>query len=277
MDPEEIERAAFPVARRGYDTQSVRAFLHTVAVHYRQALDREVSAPPPPPPPPPSYAEELGDRVATVLQAAAEVADQVKSTAEREAQGIRRAASEEAAEASQAAMRQLEMANEARVVAEREAEAIRAAARSEAQRLELEAREHAAVLESEAREKAARLERTASVNVTAVLAEARTRYERLRAAEQKSAIRLAAVESLARQAREEVTSDGASLTADEIMAGPIEEGKPNAITVSTPGQDSPPAQGGASRTARRPRPTRRVAPLGLAQEEASPRPRRGRA
>lgn len=273
MDPEEIERAAFPVAWRGYDTQSVQAFLHTVATHYRQALDREVSTPPPPP----TYADELGDRVASVLQAAAEVADQVKSAAEREAQEIRRAATEEAAEASQAAMRQLELTNEARVLAEREAEAIRAAARSEAQRLELEAREHAGLLESEAREKAARLERTATVNVTAVLAEARTRYDRLRAAEQKSAIRLAAVESLARQAREEVTSNGANLTSDEIMAGPIEEPKPNAITVSSPEQDAPPAEGVESRTARRPRSTRRVTPLGVAQDEASPRPPKGRA
>lgn len=271
LEPDEIERVDFPITRRGYDTQSVRAFLETVAMQYRQALRQHV-----PPPPPPSSADQLGDRVAVVLNSAAEVAEQVKAAAVREGHEIRTAASEEAAEAVQAAMRQLEMANEARVAAEKEAEAIRAAARFEAGRVEQEAREQAAAVEQEGREKAARLERATNANVAAVLGEARTRYERLRAAEQKAGIRLATVESLVRQAREEVAGGDTSQSADEVMADTVADATPGVITLSATEAESRQADGNTLETPARPRPPRRAAPLGAAGEDVMPRPRRGR-
>ncbi len=205
VEPEEIEQTTFPISKRGYDPESVHQFLAVVAAHYREAVQSPPA--PPPPPPPPSYAEKLGDQVAAIVDYAAQTAEELRARTEREVHALHTAAAEEAAETTQLAMRQLEMANQVTLAAKQEADAIRAAARYDANRLEQEARETAARVEQDAHERAAQLERAASTNVSSVLAEARVRYEQLRAVQQKSVERLAAVETMVRRAREEATGE----------------------------------------------------------------------
>ena len=208
MAPEEIAAQQFPVKLWGYDKEKVDAFLRTVSTSYREALRSARTAAPAPASP----FEGLGDQVASILDSAAQGADELKSAAEREAQAIRTAAAEEAAETVEAALDQLEAANQAKAAADQEAEAVRAAARFEAGRLEQEARDRAAQVERDAREKAAELERAASTNVAAVLSEAQRRYEQLRSAERKAIARLSSVEALVHKARE-------ALPEDELDAG----------------------------------------------------------
>ena len=204
LDPDEITSQRFAVKLRGYEPEKVDEFLDRIAVEYRRALRaaQQVHAAPPRSP-----FEELGDQVASILDSAAQGADEMRLEAEREAQAIRSAAAEEAAETVEAALDQLEAANKAKATAQQEAEAIRAAARYEADRMEQEARERAAKLEQDARERAAELERAANANVAAVLAEARRRYEHLREAERKAVARLTAAEALISRAREELPEE----------------------------------------------------------------------
>ena len=244
LAPEEIAAQQFPVKLWGYDKEKVDAFLRVVSSEYREAL-RSVK-PADSPPKRPSF-ESLGDQVASILDSAAHGAEELKSAAEREAQAVRTAAAEEAAETVEAALDQLEAANQAKAAAEQEAEAVRAAARYEAGKVEQEARDRAAQLEREAREKAAELERAANANVAAVLAEARRRYEHLRAAERKAVARLSAVEVLARKARQELPDD--ELGSDED-GGALAELEVTGVGVDgSPGLGSAPA---ASRSNDRP-------------------------
>jgi DivIVA domain-containing protein len=218
VEPSEIEHAEFPLALRGYDPQQVRTFLAEVASEFRSAKATKTPA------------DQLGHRISAILNSAEQAAEDLTSSANFKAEEIRKAAVDEAARTNNAAMRQLDEANRIREQAEKDAEAIRGAARSEADRieneaqkaaasLEKEAREYAASIEHEARLKAASLERAASANVTGVLSEARTRYERLRAAEEESLTRLVTVESLIRNARESVESAEPSEGLDGLIAG----------------------------------------------------------
>ena len=236
LGPEDIASRQFPVKVWGYDKDKVDEFLQQVSTDFRELLRAARSTVQPPPPARSSF-EELGDQVVSILDSAAQGADELKLAAEREAQAIRAAAAEEAAETVEAALDQLEAANKAKATAESEAEAVRAAARYEAGRVEQEAIERAARLEQDAREKAADLERAANANVTAVLAEARRRYEHLRQAERKSMARLAAVETLISKAREELPEDELEPGDDDYALMPeLEiEGDDSFLDVGGPG------------------------------------------
>ncbi|MDQ4145105.1 MAG: DivIVA domain-containing protein [Actinomycetota bacterium] len=212
MEPQEIELAEFPLARRGYDPDQVRSFLANVASEYRQALSAAAAADSKSKATP---GEEISHRVASIVDSAEQAAADILSSARFEAEQLRTAAREEAASTNNAALRHLQEAVRIREQAEKHAEEIQAAGRAEAERIESEAqqmasllladaRDHAASIEREARLRAVALERSASANAASVLAEARTRYERLQAAERESLARLATVESLVREARESV-------------------------------------------------------------------------
>lgn len=210
--PEDIEHVRFSVVRRGYDPQAVDQFLVRVTAAYRE-LEAAAAAEPRSP------AEEIGSEVASIIEVAHQSASEVLAAAEREAYAIRTAAIQEGAEATLAAKKQMEMAHEARQVAEKEGDAIRSAARNDASLYEQEVRERAFAIEQEARERADKMERAARANVAAVLAEARTRYEKLRDAQQNALTRLSAIESLVRQAREEA---GAEDDDESVLRAPVE-------------------------------------------------------
>ncbi len=267
VEPEEIEQTTFPTVRRGYDPKAVDRFLSLVASYYREAKrtppppPRPPAPPPPPPPPPLTYGETLGDEVASIVDFAAQAAEELRAKVEREAHAILTAAAEEAAETTQLAMKQLEMANQVTAAAEQEADAIRAAARYDANRLGQEAREAAARLEQDAQEKASQLERAANANVAAVLAEARLRYEQLRAAQQKAVDRLAGVEAMIRTAREQTGAGEEPPSVEELLGDIAAAGSPDprvspqagSPAAGEPAPDEPDSTGaGTRRSARRP-------------------------
>jgi DivIVA domain-containing protein len=216
LEPDDIQRATFPVVRRGYDPAEVEAFLQRVASEYRDALwaaeeasraaqegERAALTDP-------SSAqgfENVGAHVAAILGSAAQAAEEMRAASEQESEAIRDTAIREVNQIREAAVREMEAAQEAKAIAERDATNTRAVIRREAARMQQEGRARAAAIEAEAREAAARIEQTVRGNVEAIVASARSQYERLRAAQQRAHDRLASIEALIQEARKEALPD----------------------------------------------------------------------
>lgn len=132
----------------------------------------------------------------------------MRVTAEREAEEILKNAADKAAQIEQESVRSVAKAREERGRAEREVAAMKAAAREQSSKIQREAEDKAGLIVAEAKERAAKLERTATVNVEAIVAEGRAQYERLRRASQFCADRLAALEVMIRDVRNEIPLDG---------------------------------------------------------------------
>jgi hypothetical protein len=122
-----------------------------------------------------------------------------------------------------------------------------AAAREEAERLQAEARERAATLEQEASDRAAALERTTVANVEVMLADGTKQYERLRDVREQTADRLASVEAMIRQAREECSDEvarGAFKSARKAVAAAKRD---NGAVEAVPATDGRKGPGTATR------------------------------
>lgn len=89
MEPEEIEKREFLVSLRGYDRDEVNAFLKEIAEEVRQlnASAAVVTSPQPPPPASDAY-KKVGEETSKILVAAEQVAQEIKSNAQREAAEI---------------------------------------------------------------------------------------------------------------------------------------------------------------------------------------------
>lgn len=83
LSPEEIEGRRFLAALRGYDKDEVDSFLREVAAAYREAIRAGQQGPGQ------DAFTVLGDRVASVLRTATEVANQLRAEAEEEREAAR--------------------------------------------------------------------------------------------------------------------------------------------------------------------------------------------
>lgn len=236
LEIDKIETKTFSVSRRGYDRQEVDAFLRSVARDYRQvvksakdavnaartAAAQPAPAPPAPNPPAPApkpaaYAfEDIGGRVTAVLTSAAEAADGIRASAEREALAIRQRAREETERLRHEAAEALAEAERVRVATEQEAAEAESTARAEADLIIASAGQRAAQLEEEAKERITTTDRTVRANIDAAIAEARRDYEHLRSAQQQCIDRLASVEFLAKHARDGL-SENVGQSIDELL------------------------------------------------------------
>jgi DivIVA domain-containing protein len=232
VEIDKIETKTFPITRRGYDRDEVDAFLRSVAADYRQVVRSakeavnaaRAAAPPPPPPPapaaapaPPTHAfEDIGGHVTAVLTSAAEAAEEIKASAEKEALAIRHRAREETEHLRRAAAEALAEAERVRAATEQEAAEADAEARARADALLVAAQQRAARLEDEAQQRLTTMDRTVRANIDAVVAEARRDYEHLRSAQQQCVDRLASVEFLAKHARDGL-SENAGLSIDDLL------------------------------------------------------------
>ena len=209
---------SFPISRRGYETAEVDTYLETLEAEYRAAEEeyleairiaqdeaRRASAKVAPSS---SVAfENVGYQVAAILGSAAQVADEMKQVAEREAEAAVSAATADADKMLKLASDELARAKQARSTGERQADSLLAAARSNADELLDEAHSAAITITQDAKEAAARLERIARANVEAIVTEGRREYQRLRALQQQSIDRLTSVEFLVRQARDGLSNE----------------------------------------------------------------------
>lgn len=131
LTPEELERATFPLVKRGYDPEAVQRFLAEVAARLRQEDDFR----------------RAGDEVATALRGLHDLLTDMKSEAEEEALRIRTEAEQEAfrvrTEAEQQAVRMHNDAVEEIRQLQATAEANAARIRSEAERERDELMAHA--------------------------------------------------------------------------------------------------------------------------------------
>jgi DivIVA domain-containing protein len=163
LTPEEIENRTFPVDLRGYDKETVHAFLEEVAKDYKELLssrDPESQSGTDAP----DALDAFTDQLAGVLRAAAAEAEQVVARARLEAadlveeelaglEQLRAEADRERAlslELRESAENDLTVAENLRQVAEEEAATILADAESKAQRAASMAREELAVALGEA-------------------------------------------------------------------------------------------------------------------------------
>jgi len=216
LEIDKIQTKTFPVVRRGYDRSEVDAYLRNVAEDYRQVLakarDAVKAAQVAPPPTQSSQSfDDVGDRVASVLNSAAQAAADMKVAAEEQAEEARRQAGVHIAHAQRAAAEQIAEVERVKAATQEEIDALVTAARAEAARVIGAAQQEAARIGNDAERAADVLERTTRANIDAVLAEARRDYEHLRSAQQQCVDRLASVEYLAREAREGLSDGGAQL------------------------------------------------------------------
>lgn len=202
MEPRDIESRTFAIARRGYDREEVDAFLRRVAEEYERLQASIAEAPPP------SEAAygNIGSHVSAVLAAAAKAAEDMRTTAELQAEEILDEARKKAAELSESAEENFEKSRDARARSEHEAALLKAAARDEIAQLMQEAENKSALIEAEAKERATKLERIARVNVETILAEGRAQYGRLQRAIDVLADRLASLEAMIHEVRTEVSA-----------------------------------------------------------------------
>lgn len=241
MEPHEIERTTFTIARRGYERSEVDAFLARVAADIRKVVAAEASrranadassAGPAEP-----YGN-IGSHVGTVLAAAAKAAEEMKLAAELEASQVLSEASKKAADVERESVRVAAKSREEAAHVDREIGSRKAGARDEVTRIVREAEDKGALIEAEAKERATKLERIARVNVDAILAEGRAKYKRLRQASQLCSDRLAALEMMLHDLRTEAAlgsgngsedSDQEELSSDPAAAqawGPARTERP---------------------------------------------------
>ena len=76
LNVREIEAHEFAMVKRGYDPEEVRSYLRKVATSVKDAPGRAYG--------------DVGDRVASVFESADKAANEIKETAEREAEAMRR-------------------------------------------------------------------------------------------------------------------------------------------------------------------------------------------
>jgi len=213
LEIDKVQTKTFPVVRRGYDRSEVDAYLRAVAEDYRQVLAkardavRAAQAAPTPTHSSQSF-DDVGDRVASVLNSAAQAAADIRAAAEEQAEEARRQAEVHIAQAQRVVSDQIAEVERVKAATQDEVDALVTAARAEAARVIGGAQQEAIRIREDAERSADLLERTTRANVDAVLAEARRDYEHLRSAQQQCVDRLASVEYLAREAREGI-SDGA--------------------------------------------------------------------
>lgn len=127
LTPEELERATFPVVKRGYDTHAVERFLSDIAKRLREADDFG----------------RAGDEVASALRGLHGLLSGMKDEAEEDALRVR-------TEAEQEAFRVRTEAEQLSVRLGRQGE-------EEAKRLRIEAEAHAQLVRTEAEDDARRL------------------------------------------------------------------------------------------------------------------------
>jgi DivIVA domain-containing protein len=220
LEIEKIETKTFPVSRRGYDRVEVDSYLRSIANDYRlvmrKAREAVAEAQRTAAARPSASFDDVGGRVAAVLASAAQAAEEIKAEAEDQASAIRQQAEEETAHIRESAAQRLLEAERIKSASEEEATALTASANTEAAEILASARHRAARIEEEAQQRATTIDRTARANVDAVIAEARREYEHLRSVQQQCLDRLAAVEFLARHAREGM-SEAADQAFDERL------------------------------------------------------------
>lgn len=217
MDTDRIGSKTFSISRRGYDTAEVDEYLMALDTEYqsveaeyleaiRSAEDEARRATETAPSSSLAF-ENVGSQVAAILGSAAQVAEEIKETAEREAETLSKAAANEADKVRRLASDEFTRAKQARSAAEREADSRLAAANANAESLLNEAQSKASSIEQDAKENAVRLERIARANVQAIVAEARREYQHLRALQQQCIDRLTSVEFIVKQAREGLSTE----------------------------------------------------------------------
>jgi DivIVA domain-containing protein len=141
VSPDQIEKAAFGTALRGYDRDEVDIFLRRVADELRESQKLRSER----------LYENLGDEIGTLLQHAKDNADAMTKQAEEDSARIR--ADAEAA------------SREMRADAERDAAATRAQADGDAQRMRADAEQDAATTRREADQDATQRIREAEARV----------------------------------------------------------------------------------------------------------------
>ena len=188
LDSQNIARRSFGVARRGYEQQEVRAYLHEVSslvdriqresVQLRERADRaEARMGLSDEPDEAMLLEILGEETTRVLTSAREAATEIRTKAEAAAERIIGDATSEAAEARAGAMRE---ADRRLAEAVTESETVLAAARTELDRRTAEAEESAALVRSSAASEAQSLRDEGQRDLERIHAEAETELEAAR-------------------------------------------------------------------------------------------------